>query len=95
MCVCVSTCGVYVCVAHEHVCQLFSAAPRPSIESKNMRFALLNEHKDLIGNTRAFDGTILFLPRKITDSVCEVPTHTCTHTDGSVTKHLSCDGLHE
>lgn len=31
---------------------------------------MLNEHRDLIGPTRAFDGSILFLPIKITDTVC-------------------------
>lgn len=35
---------------------------RPDIDSKNMRFRLLNEHRDLIGYTKAFDGAILFLP---------------------------------
>ena len=34
-----------------------------------MRYAMLNEHKDLIGQTRAFDGSTLFLPIKITDTV--------------------------
>ena len=42
---------------------------RPVVESKNMRFQLLNEHKPIIGNTRAFDGSILYLPKKITDTV--------------------------
>ena len=34
-----------------------------------MRFQLLNEQRELIGPTRAFDGSILFLPRKITEKV--------------------------
>ena len=29
---------------------------------------MLNEHKDLIGSTRAFDGSTLYLPIKITDT---------------------------
>ena len=41
----------------------------PAVESKNMRFQLLNEQRELIGPTRAFDGSILFLPRKITEKV--------------------------
>ena len=41
----------------------------PPIESRNMRYAMLSEHKDLIGQTRAFDGSTLFLPIKITDTV--------------------------
>ena len=39
---------------------------------------MVNEHKDLIGPTRAFDGTILFLPIKITEDVRHTHTHT-TH----------------
>lgn len=34
-----------------------------------MRYAMLNEHRDLIGPTRAFDGSILYLPKKVTDTV--------------------------
>ena len=34
-----------------------------------MRYGMLNEHKDLIGSTRAFDGSTLYLPIKITDTV--------------------------
>lgn len=37
---------------------------------------MVNEHKDLIGPTRAFDGTILFLPIKITEDVRHTHTHT-------------------
>ena len=32
-----------------------------------MRYGMLNEHKDLIGSTRAFDGSTLYLPIKITN----------------------------
>lgn len=37
-----------------------------------MRYAMLNHHSDLIGSTKAFDGAILFLPQKITDTVREL-----------------------
>ena len=33
-----------------------------------MRFRMIASLGDLIGKTRSFDGTILFLPKKITDS---------------------------
>jgi aubergine-like protein len=35
---------------------------RPMVDSKNIRFKLLNEHRDVIGNVKAFDGNILYLP---------------------------------
>ena len=41
----------------------------PPVESRNMRYGMLNEHAELIGTTKAFDGAILFLPKKITDTV--------------------------
>ena len=34
-----------------------------------MRYAMLNQQSDLIGDTKAFDGATLFLPKKITDTV--------------------------
>ena len=33
-----------------------------------MRFKMIAGLQDLIGKTRSFDGTLLFLPKKITDS---------------------------
>nr|XP_002130577.2 piwi-like protein 2 [Ciona intestinalis] len=37
----------------------------PVVDSRNMRFMLLNQHREVIGNTKAFDGTILYLPMKL------------------------------
>ena len=37
----------------------------PPIDSKGLRKALLREHKELLGEVRAFDGMVLFLPKKI------------------------------
>ena len=37
-----------------------------------MRGGLLNEHTSHIGNVRAFDGMIIFLPRRLPDDVTEV-----------------------
>ncbi|KAL3877253.1 hypothetical protein ACJMK2_034986 [Sinanodonta woodiana] len=34
----------------------------PEIDSKAMRFKMINEHRDIIGYTKAFDGSLLFLP---------------------------------
>ena len=38
---------------------------RPMVDSKNIRFKLLNEHRDVIGNVKAFDGNILYLPIRL------------------------------
>jgi len=45
---------------------------RPDVDSKNMRFKMVTEHKNIIGDSRAFDGSILYLPIKITDKVSSV-----------------------
>ncbi|CAH2225762.1 piwi 1 [Pelobates cultripes] len=37
----------------------------PPMESRRLRTALLYQHEELIGKARAFDGTILFLPRRL------------------------------
>lgn len=44
----------------------------PQVESRSLRAGLLNEHTTLIGNVRAFDGMILFLPHRLPDDVTEV-----------------------
>ncbi|KAK3566050.1 hypothetical protein QTP86_025034, partial [Hemibagrus guttatus] len=38
---------------------------KPPVESRRVRFALLFNHEDLLGKTRTFDGTILFLPHRL------------------------------
>lgn len=37
----------------------------PPIESKNLKFMLLKEHANVLGSVRAFDGMILFLPKRL------------------------------
>jgi aubergine-like protein len=44
----------------------------PEIVNKRMRSQMVKEHKDLLGETRAFDGMILFLPRKLPQNPTEV-----------------------
>ena len=46
---------------------LFSFSP--DIESKNIRYHMLNEHRAVIGKTRAFDGAVLFLPVLLDEKV--------------------------
>ena len=52
--------GVYLQIycSHDIICVYCS----PPIESRNMRYAMLNQQSDLIGDTKAFDGATLFLP---------------------------------
>ena len=42
----------------------------PPIESTNMRYAMLNQQSDLIGDTKAFDGATLFLPTVSVSLTC-------------------------
>lgn len=50
----------------------------PTVDSKGMRIRFINEHRDVIGYTKAFDGSILFLPIQLpqqeTVLVSERPT---------------------
>eukprot|EP00069_Balaena_mysticetus_P005325 bmy_17974T0 len=41
----------------------------PSMEARRLRSALLFQHEDLIGRCHAFDGTILFLPKRLQHKV--------------------------
>lgn len=41
----------------------------PQVDSKNMRFKMMSELKDVIGTTKAFDGSILYLPLKLPNQV--------------------------
>ena len=47
----------------------------PPCDSKRLRIALLFNHEELLGKTRAFDGMVLFLPKKLPDQVglCSSP----------------------
>jgi len=43
----------------------YNVSYNPPIESKNMRFGMLNEHRNILGKTKAFDGATLFLPNRL------------------------------
>ena len=43
----------------------YNVTYEPQCESKRLRRALLHEHRDLIGTTSAFDGMILYIPRRL------------------------------
>ncbi|XP_006147405.1 piwi-like protein 1 [Tupaia chinensis] len=48
----------------------------PLMEARRLRSALLFQHEDLIGRCHAFDGTILFLPKRLQHKVTEVLSQT-------------------
>ncbi|XP_026899848.2 piwi-like protein 1 isoform X5 [Acinonyx jubatus] len=48
----------------------------PLMEARRLRSALLFQHEDLIGRCHAFDGTILFLPKRLQHKVTEVVSQT-------------------
>lgn len=41
----------------------------PAIDSKNFRHNLLNQNRETIGKTKAFDGTMLFLPKRLEENI--------------------------
>lgn len=43
----------------------------PNVHSSSLRHQLINQHKDIIGNTKTFDGTTLYLPFALKDRVTE------------------------
>ncbi|NXX46968.1 PIWL1 protein, partial [Tricholaema leucomelas] len=48
----------------------------PEMEARRLRSALLFQHEKLIGKTHAFDGSILFLPKRLDNKVTEVFSRT-------------------
>ena len=44
----------------------------PSQDSRDMRFKLLNQHRETLGPARTFDGVTLYLPYQMPDQVCLV-----------------------
>ncbi|XP_052772354.1 piwi-like protein 1 [Mya arenaria] len=73
---------------------------RPNIDSKGMRIRLVNEHRDVIGFAKAFDGSILFLPIKLPQP--ETILHSIRNTDNTpvtiiirLTKVLPPESCHQ
>ena len=64
----------FVTLRNRPNCALFqyNVSYSPPIESRGLRCGLLKDHESLIGNVRAFDGMILFLPHRLPDDVTEV-----------------------
>ncbi|XP_010187806.1 PREDICTED: piwi-like protein 1 [Mesitornis unicolor] len=61
----------------------------PEMEARRLRSALLFQHEELIGRTHAFDGSILFLPRKLENKVTEVFSRTRSGEDVKITITLT------
>ena len=55
----------------------YNVSYNPPVESKGLRIGLLKDHEEsLIGKTRAFDGMILYLPKRLPKDVVEVVSQT-------------------
>ncbi|KAF2362480.1 PAZ domain, partial [Trinorchestia longiramus] len=51
----------------------------PDIDARNLRFQLLSNLKDQLGNTKSFDGARLWLPERLKDKNTDLyTTHTIT-----------------
>ncbi|NXW57063.1 PIWL1 protein, partial [Eurystomus gularis] len=61
----------------------------PEMEARRLRSALLFQHEKLIGKTHAFDGAILFLPKKLANKVTEVLSRTRNGEDVKITITLT------
>ncbi|XP_054383729.1 piwi-like protein 1 isoform X5 [Pongo abelii] len=61
----------------------------PLMEARRLRSALLFQHEDLIGKCHAFDGTILFLPKRLQQKVTEVFSKTRNGEDVRITITLT------
>ncbi|NXL28210.1 PIWL1 protein, partial [Glaucidium brasilianum] len=61
----------------------------PEMEARRLRSALLFQHEELIGKTRAFDGLILFLPKRLGNKVTEVTSRTRNGEDVKITITLT------
>ncbi|XP_065548859.1 piwi-like protein 1 isoform X2 [Lathamus discolor] len=63
----------------------------PEMEARRLRSALLFQHEELIGKTHAFDGSVLFLPKKLVNKVTEVFSRTRNGEDVKITITLTND----
>ncbi len=51
------------------------------MESKSVRYSLISSQAEVLGVTRAFDGTTLYLPKKITETTLTL--NAVRSTDGT------------
>ncbi len=61
----------------------------PRVDARDERYAAVNQHREVIGMTKSFDGNKLFLPKKMKESVVKVSSkHSKTGEDIQVTFRL-------
>nr|ASR73908.1 piwi-like protein 1 [Acipenser dabryanus] len=61
----------------------------PQMESRRLRSALLFKHDEVLGTTRTFDGSILFLPHRLPNTVTELFSETRSGENVRVTITLT------
>ncbi|XP_010132094.1 PREDICTED: piwi-like protein 1 [Buceros rhinoceros silvestris] len=61
----------------------------PEMEARRLRIALLFHHEDLLGKIRAFDGSILLLPKRLENKVTELFSRTRNGEDVKITVTLT------
>ena len=52
----------------------YNVSYSPEIDNKKVRVAMINGQGELLGKPRAFDGMVLFMPRKLPEPVTKVVT---------------------
>ncbi|XP_069726924.1 piwi-like protein 1 [Phaenicophaeus curvirostris] len=67
----------------------YHVAYSPEMEARRLRSALLFQHEELIGKTHAFDGSVLFLPKKLANKVTQVFSRTRNGEDVKITITLT------
>ncbi|KAE8573998.1 Putative Argonaute 3 [Halyomorpha halys] len=60
----------------------------PPVESRSLKFGILNSVKDVIGDTKLFDGMVLYLPFKLNQKVTILKT-TVAHDNSVVTVKIT------
>ncbi|XP_076107273.1 piwi-like protein 1 [Mytilus galloprovincialis] len=60
------------CTLTEWILYQYHVDFNPQVDSKKVRCAMIADHKDLLGETRAFDGMKLIIPRRLPQEVTEV-----------------------
>lgn len=46
---------------------------RPNVESVSMRFGMMKDHRSTTGDVVAFDGSVLYLPKRLDEVRVRAP----------------------